>query len=106
MLQPCVARQRQQFVAAVEGVRQHGGVGRDHLVQRAVGRDFVADDEAAADRVVVALGEFGTGGVEGREAHAVGVERQGLAAVELEVGLLVEGDRVAAGQRQAAGRRG
>ena len=56
------------------------------LVPAAVGGHFVADDEAAADRVV-ACGwqQLGAVGVEGGEAHAVGVEGQRLAAVEHEV---------------------
>ena len=38
--------------------------------------------------------------IEGDEAHAVRVERAGLATVEDEIRLFVEGDRRAAGQEQ------
>ena len=54
-----LARERKQVGAAVKRIRQHRRVGRDHLVQGAVGGDLVADDEAAADRVVGARLELG-----------------------------------------------
>ena len=63
-------------------MRQHGACRARSLLPRAVGRDLVADDEAAADRVVGARRSSAPVGVEGREAHAVGMERQRLAAVE------------------------
>ena len=59
--------------------------GAMRLLRAAVGRRLVADDEAAADRVVDAARQLAAVGVERREAHAVGVERQRLAAVEEQV---------------------
>ena len=87
---PSRGGQHQQVVAAVERVGQHRGVGRDRLLLRAVGRHLVADDEAAAHRVVDAVLDLAARGVEGGEAHAVGVERQRLAAMHHQVGGLVE----------------
>ena len=61
-------RQREQFGAAAEGEGQHGRVGGDDLLLRAVGRDLVADDEAAADRVVGAAREHRARAVERRRS--------------------------------------
>ena len=91
--------QHQQIGAAVERVREHRGVGCDHLLFAAVVRDLVADDEAAADRVSDARQHLGAIGIEGGKAHAVGVEGQGLTAVEDEVGSLGECDPLHAQQR-------
>ena len=86
-------RQRQQLGPGAEGQRQHGGVGRDDLLPRAVGRDLVADDETATHGIVGARRQLGPGRVEGAQPHAVGMKGQTLAAVEDEVAPLVEGDR-------------
>jgi len=95
-------RLRQQLGAVVERVRQHGRVGRHHLLPRAVGRHLVADDEAPAHRVVAALGQKGAVGAECAAAHAVGVEGQGLAPMEAQVVALDERDLVPPQQRHAA----
>jgi hypothetical protein len=94
-------RQRQQVGAAVEGQRQHAGVGGDQLLARAVRGDLLADDEAAPHRVIHPLGQQRPRRVEGREAHAVGVQRQGLAAVEHHVAGLVQRDGMRAIEQHA-----
>ena len=95
-------RQHQQVVTAVKGVGQDGGVGRDDFLLAAVSRHFVADDKAAADRVIRPFDQQFARRVEGRKAHAVGVKRQALAAEEDQVFRLVEGNRVFAQQLQFA----
>jgi hypothetical protein len=100
--QALALRDGQQFLAAVERMAQRRRVGRDHLLPAAVVRHFVADDEAAAHRVVDAVGKFVAARTEGDETHAVGVEGQGFAAMEDQVGRRFECDRVAARQRQPA----
>ena len=91
----------QQFGAAVKGMGQDRGVGCDDGVAAAVGGGFVADHEPAAHRVVDAALHKGCGRVPGREAHAVGVQRQAFAAVQVQIGLFVEGDLVLATQVDA-----
>jgi hypothetical protein len=94
------ACQRQQLGAAAERVRQHRGVGRDDALALAVGGDLIADDEAAADRVVGAAVELAAVGVEGQAAHPIGVEGQ-RAAQHRQIVALDEGHRMAAGQHDA-----
>ena len=94
--------QLEQVGAGTKRQRQHGRVRRNHLLQRAIVRDFVTDDEAAADGIVEPVRELGALCIEGREAHAVGVEWQCFAAVETEVGLLVERNRLLVEQSHAA----
>mmetsp|Transcript_1091 Transcript_1091/g.2935 ORF Transcript_1091/g.2935 Transcript_1091/m.2935 type:complete len:212 (-) Transcript_1091:689-1324(-) len=101
--QAVLFRQRQQLVAGLERVGQHGRVRRNDLVLAAVGRHLVTDDEAAADRVVHAVGDFGAVGIEGQAAHAVGMEGQGFAALEHQVLGLVEADGLLADEVQVAG---
>ncbi len=84
--------QLQQLIAAAKREGQCGEVGHDALFRAATGRRFVADDEAAAHRVVSAVGDLRTGAVEGHEAHAVGMQRQRVLVIEGEVGALVERD--------------
>ena len=60
----------------------------------------LTEHEATADRVVVALADLAALVVLGSEAHAVGMERQPLAAVQDDVLVHVEGDVPAAGQAQ------
>ena len=86
--------QREQFVAAVERVGQGRRVSDDPVV----GGFVVIDDEAAADRVVVARRDHLATRIECREAHAIRVVRQFLPLVEDEVGFLVERDLVFAEQ--------
>lgn len=95
-----LARQAQQVGAAAERQRQAGGIRGDDLVLGTVGEDRLADHEAAAHRVVGGLVHLNAGGVEGGETQAVGMQRQSLAE-HLQVGLLVEGDGVLAGQDDA-----
>ena len=66
----------------------------------------LADDEAAADGVVRVLRHGPPVGVERRERHAVGVQRQRLAAVQHEVLVLDEVDLVLAEQREPLASRG
>jgi len=70
------------------------------LLLAAVAGHLVADDEAATDRVVGALLQQLALRVVGREAHAVGMEGQALAAEEHQVLGLVEGDFVLVQQAQ------
>ncbi len=82
----------EQFLAGAEGVAQHGVVGLDPgLADRGL-----VDHEAAADGVVGLLQEHLAGRVVRPQRHAVGVVREGLAAVQDQIGVGVEGDLVAA----------
>ena len=78
----------QQLVAAMEGIGQVSGVGNDAVL----GGLVLIDHKASAHRVVVACGKHIALCVVGEEAHAVGVERQLLALVHDEIGLLAEVD--------------
>jgi len=87
----------EQFSRAVKGVRQRGGI----LDDAVAAGGLLVDDEAAAHRVVLAAAQLQTGGVEGAEHHAVGMERQ-RPANEGELSLAVEGNRMPAEQLQFA----
>ncbi len=95
--QAVVGAAAQQFRAGGERMRQGGGVGDDPVF----GGFVLVDHEAAADRVVVALSQGRAVGVEGGEAHAIGVIGQFLALVEDQVGPLVDADLVLVVQAKA-----
>ena len=92
-----VAAMRQQRVATVEGVGDAGGVGDDAV---GTGRGLV-DHETTAHRVIHLLLDQLAGGIEGADAHAVGVVGQGCAPVHDQVLALDEVDGVLAGQQHA-----
>ena len=101
-------RNREKLGGAREWVGD--GAGGDLALFWVGGELGGGEDEAAAYGVEGALGEDFACGVEGGEAHAVGVRGGGfrvrgvhLGAVEVEVGLLVEGDGAGAGQGEGLG---
>ncbi len=96
--QPGLARVRQQLLAGAERVADRCAVLDDHRVAGFV----LVEDEAAAHGVVLAPVQLGPVGVHRPEDHPVAVEVQPLAAVQDDVVVHGERDRVLAGQRQLA----
>jgi hypothetical protein len=82
-----------------ERVADGGAVLDDHRVAGLV----LVEHEAATHGVVLATLQLGSLGVDRPERHPVAVEVEALAAVQDDVVVDGEGDRVLAGQRQLAG---
>ena len=91
--------QRQQLIAAAKRQGQRREIGHDALfASSATRRRLIADDEAAAHRVVSPVRDLRAGVIESHEAHAVGMQRQRVLVIEGEVGALVERDGLFAQQ--------
>ncbi len=97
-LEALLATGRQQLLRGPERV-WHGRRGPSRLGAAEVGG---TRDEAAAHGVELVAMHHAAARVERREAHAVGVQRQRLVAVEQQVERLVELDLMRAGQPQPA----
>src|SRR3546814_17058317 len=72
------------------------GVGDDAVL----GRLVLVDHETAVHRVVIARGYHRVVGIEGGEAHAVGVVGQLLELVNHHLELFAEGERVSSAEQQ------
>ena len=81
----------EQFLGGAEGVGDRRLVGHDPIGAGCA----LVDHEPAADRVVHLARELAAVGAERGEPHAVGMERQGLAAKEFQVLAIAERDLVA-----------